>query len=63
MPKKDQEIDWPELKDLLDQVSDIFVEWRYATFDGNHLNIKVGAWDFFGNILKGKVSQPEVDVA
>lgn len=51
----DEKKDWPGLDELLIKVSAVFVEWRYATFDGKHLNIKLDAWVQLNKILIDKI--------
>ena len=52
---KETKPDWPILDDLISEVDSIFVDWRYATFDGRHLNIKVDSWNCLGDILKDEL--------
>ena len=42
---------WLDFSDLLNEISSIFVEWRYATMDGGVLNLQMDSWDYFAKLL------------
>lgn len=54
--KQKENSNWSSFDDMLNEIDQLFVEWRYATFDGSHLNIQIDAWKYFGEILKNKIA-------
>lgn len=44
--------DWPTALELLNNASNVFVNWRYAALDGKALGLNHGAWHHFGNVIK-----------
>jgi len=43
---------WPDFNTLLGQISDIFVNWRYATMNASTLTLQPQPWDHLAKLIR-----------